>query len=103
MSVAVVNSGRVVYAKGFGTTSLTAERRPTPDTQYRIASVSKPFTAVGLFQLVPDGKGRLDPPAREDCGELSALNGAPTVRHLLMHRSGMRQTTDAEDPRPTRG
>jgi len=52
MSLAVVKDGRIVYAKGFGTTSLTAERRPSGDTQYRIASVSKPLTATGVFQLV---------------------------------------------------
>jgi D-alanyl-D-alanine carboxypeptidase len=97
MSVAVVEDGRVVYAKGFGTMSLTTDIRPTADTQYRIASVSKPFTAVGVFQLVQDGRVKLDAPAREYCPELSALDGAPTVRHFLMHRSGMRHTTDTED------
>jgi D-alanyl-D-alanine carboxypeptidase len=97
MSIALVENGRVVYAKGFGTTSLATEIRPTADTQYRLASVSKPFTAVGVFQLVQDGKVKLDTPAREYCTELSALNGAPTVRHFLLHRSGMRHSTDAED------
>lgn len=97
MSVAVVEDGRVVYARGFGTISLTTEIRPTADTQYRLASVSKPFTAVGVFQLVQDGTVKLDAPAREYCPELSALNDAPTVRHFLMHRSGMRHSTDAED------
>jgi CubicO group peptidase (beta-lactamase class C family) len=97
MSVAIVQNGRVIYAKGFGTTSLRAEIRPDGDTQYRLASVSKPFTAVGVFQLVRDGSVKLDAPAREYCPELSALDAAPTVRHFLMHRSGMRHSTDAED------
>jgi CubicO group peptidase (beta-lactamase class C family) len=97
MSVAVVKDGRIVYAKGFGTTSLATEIRPTADTQYRIASVSKPFTAVGVFQLVQDGRVKLDAPAREYCPELSALDGAPTIRHFLMHRSGMRHSKDTED------
>ena len=97
MSVAVVEDGRGVYAKGFGTTSLSTEVRPTADTQYRLASVSKPFTAVGVFQLVQDGRVRLDAPAAEYCPELSALDRVPTVRHFLMHRSGMRHSTDAED------
>jgi CubicO group peptidase (beta-lactamase class C family) len=97
LSLAIVENGRTVYAKGFGTTSLDAERRPTPDTQYRIASVSKPITAVGVLQLVENGKVQLDRPARDYCPELAALDGAPTVRHFLMHRSGMRHTTDAED------
>src|SRR5262245_60817299 len=52
MSIAIVENGRVVYAKGFGTTSLSEVKRPSADTQYRLASVSKPITAVGVFQLV---------------------------------------------------
>jgi CubicO group peptidase (beta-lactamase class C family) len=97
MSLAIAENGRTVYAKGFGSTSLDADRRPSPETQYRIASVSKPITAVGVFQLVQDGKVQLDRPARDYCPELAALSGAPTVRHFLMHRSGMRHTTDSED------
>jgi len=97
VSIAIVDDGHVVYAKGFGTISLTADRRPSPDTQYRLASVSKPLTATGVFQLVQDRKVKLDEPARQYCPELSALDGAPTVRHLLRHRSGMRHTTDRED------
>jgi CubicO group peptidase (beta-lactamase class C family) len=97
MSVAIVENGRIVYAKGFGTISLTADRRPTADTQYRLASVSKPLTATGVFQLVQDGSVRLDEPARRYCPELAALDGVPTVRHFLLHRSGMRHTTDRED------
>ena len=100
MSVAIVEDGRIVYARGFGTTSLATEIRPTADTQYRLASVSKPFTAVGVFQLVQAGRIELDAPARDYCPELAPLSGpdgAPTVRHFLMHRSGMRHSTDAED------
>jgi CubicO group peptidase (beta-lactamase class C family) len=97
MSAAVVQDGRVVYAKGFGTISLSVDRRPSADTQYRLASVSKPLTATGVFQLVQDGKVRLDDPARQYCPELTALNGVPTIRHFLLHRSGMRHTTDRED------
>jgi CubicO group peptidase (beta-lactamase class C family) len=97
MSIALVENGRVVYAKGFGTTSLSEVRRPSADTQYRLASVSKPITAVGVFQLVRAGTVRLDAPAREYCPELARLNGAATVRQFLMHRTGMRHTTDSED------
>jgi CubicO group peptidase (beta-lactamase class C family) len=99
LSLTVVEDGRVVYAKGFGTTSVTRRIEPTADTQYRLASVSKPFTAVGIFQLVQDGQVALDAPVRDYCPELSPLPGAPTVRHLLMHRSGLRHSTDAEDTR----
>ena len=101
ISVAIVEDGHLVYAKGFGTISLTADRRPSADTQYRVASVSKPLTATGVFQLVQDGTVKLDEPARQYCPELVALDRVPTVRQFLMHRSGMRHTTDREDVRIT--
>ncbi len=97
ISIAIVEEGHIVDAKGFGTISLTSDRPPTADTQYRVASVSKPLTATGVFQLVQDGKVKLDEPARRYCPELTALDEAPTVRQFLMHRSGMRHTTDRED------
>jgi CubicO group peptidase (beta-lactamase class C family) len=97
VSLAITADGRTLYAKGLGTTSLSEQKTPTKDTQYRLASVSKPFTAVAVFELVQDGKVKLDDPARAYCPELSMLDGMPTVRHFLMHRSGMRHTTNAED------
>lgn len=97
MSLAVALNGRVIYSKGFGTTSLTKPSPPTADTQYRLASVTKTFTAVAIFLLVQQDKVKLDEPASKYCKELSMLNGSPTVRHFLLHQSGMRHTSDAED------
>jgi CubicO group peptidase (beta-lactamase class C family) len=97
LSVAVVVDGRVVYAKGFGTISLTAPQPATADTQYRLASVTKAITAVAVLKLVEQGRGDLDRAAKDYCPALSPLNGSPTVRHFLLHQSGMRHTSDAED------
>ncbi|MEX2152138.1 MAG: serine hydrolase domain-containing protein [Gemmatimonadaceae bacterium] len=97
LSVAVLSGGRVIYAKGFGTISLSETRPPNPDTQYRLASLSKPITATAVFALVDQGKIDLDKPARDYCAALTPLDGAPTVRHFLMHQSGMRHTNDDED------
>jgi CubicO group peptidase (beta-lactamase class C family) len=97
LSVAVVVDGRVVYAKGFGTISLTTQKAAGADTQFRLASVTKPVTAVAVFKLVEQGRVELDRPARDYCPALSPLDGSPTVRHFLLHQSGMRHTSDAED------
>jgi serine beta-lactamase-like protein LACTB, mitochondrial len=97
LSIAMVDGGRLRFARGFGTISITSTIPPTPDTQYRLASVSKPFTAAAIFRLVEDGKLELDQPARQYCPELAPLDGTPTVRHFLTHQSGMRHTTDSED------
>ena len=97
MSIAIAIGGRIAYAKGVGTTSLATPTPPTADTQYRVASVSKPITAVAIFKLVEERSVDLDRAARDYCPALAPLNGAPTVRHFLLHQSGMRHTTDEED------
>ena len=97
VSVAISIDGKTVYAKGFGTTFASEIKPPTADTQYRLASVSKPITAVAVLKLVEQGRVDLDRPARDYCAALGPLNGAPTVRHFLLHQSGMRHTSDDED------
>jgi CubicO group peptidase (beta-lactamase class C family) len=97
ISVAIAIDGKTVYAKGVGTISLTSTVPPTAETQYRTASVSKPITATAVFKLVARGAIDLDTPAAEYCPVLLSLNGAPTVRHFLLHQSGMRHTNDDED------
>jgi len=101
VSVAVVIDGKTVYAKGMGTTTPPATAPPTADTQYRTASVSKPITAAAVFKLVEQAKVDLDRPAKDYCPTLSALDAAPTVRHFLLHQSGMRHTIDDEDEKIT--
>jgi CubicO group peptidase (beta-lactamase class C family) len=66
-------------------------------TQYRLASVSKSITAVAILKLVEQGRVNFDRPARDYCTALAPLNGTPTVRHFLLHQSGMRHTSDDED------
>jgi len=92
-----VVDGRVAYAKGFGTISLTTPKPVTADTQYRLASVSKPITAVAVLELVEQGRVDLDRAAKDYCPALSPLDGSPTVRQFLLHQCGMRHTSDAED------
>jgi CubicO group peptidase (beta-lactamase class C family) len=67
------------------------ERRvaATPETDYRLASVSKQFTAMAVMLLVKDGKVRYDQPVRDFLPELPAAARAVTVRHLLNHTSGL--------------
>jgi CubicO group peptidase (beta-lactamase class C family) len=97
LSVAVVVDNRVAYAKGVGTISLGTPKPALADTQYRLASVTKAITAVGVLKLVEQGRVDLDRPAKNYCPALSPLDGAPTVREFLLHQSGMRHTSDPED------
>jgi CubicO group peptidase (beta-lactamase class C family) len=67
------------------------ERRvtATPETDYRLASLTKQFTAMAILLLARDGKLRLDQPAREVLAELPPAARDVTLRHLLNHTSGV--------------
>ncbi len=59
-ALAVAYHGRLVYARGFGLADLEARAAVEPLARFRIASVSKPFTATAVMQLVQQGKLHLD-------------------------------------------
>src|SRR5262245_51724250 len=62
-SVALVVDGDVVYAKGFGVRDVASGAPVDPDTIFRIASMTKSFTALAILKLRDDGKLGLDEPA----------------------------------------
>ena len=91
----VVADGQLVYAKGLGVQDTTANRPVTPDTLFRIASMSKAFTALSILKLRDAGKLSLDAPAETYVPEMKGWT-YPTkdsrrirVRDLLNHATGM--------------
>ena len=88
-SVVVISDGRVAVRRAYGMADLERRVAATPETDYRLASVSKQFTAMAVMLLVKDGKVRYDQAVRELLPELPAAARAATVRHLLNHTSGL--------------
>jgi N-acyl-D-amino-acid deacylase len=98
VSVAVGRHGKVVFARGYGYADLATKEVVQTDSLFRIASLSKPITAVAILQLVEQGKLQLDHRIFDllqlDSPELSELNSFDkrwrdiTIRHLLEHRGG---------------
>ncbi len=93
-SVVVIADGRVVVRRAYGMANLEQHGAATPETDYRLASVSKQFTAMAVMLLVQDRKLRYDQPVRDFLPELPAAAQPVTVRHLLNHTSGL---VDYED------
>jgi CubicO group peptidase (beta-lactamase class C family) len=60
LSVAIVRSGRVVKAQGYGLASVELNAPATADTVYPLASITKPFTAAAVLLLAQEGKLGLD-------------------------------------------
>jgi CubicO group peptidase (beta-lactamase class C family) len=90
----IVADGRLVHVRGFGVQELDARRPVTPDTLFRIASMTKAFTALTVLKLRDDGRLRLDAPAEEYVPELrgwqypTADSPRIRVRDLLNHVAG---------------
>lgn len=96
-SAAFTIGPKLVFARGYGWAHRAAEQAALPTSLYRIASVSKPLTAVGVLQLVEQGRLELDQPVfdllgvephREEGVEPDPRLGAVTVRHCLNHSGG---------------
>ena len=87
VSVAVVENGKLAYAKAFGKADIEKNRDADPDTRYAIGSVSKQFTAVALLMLQEQGKLSLDDKVGKYFPEMSRANET-TVRQLLSHTAG---------------
>lgn len=102
-AVAVAKDGRLVFARGYGWANVEAQKPVEPRSLFRLASVSKPFTAVTILKLVEQGKLKLD--ARV-CTVLDLEPNGPkaderwreiTIRQMLHHTGGWDRDT-AFDP-----
>jgi CubicO group peptidase (beta-lactamase class C family) len=90
-SVAIVKDQKIIWSKGFGYANKQKKKLATPDTVYRVASVSKPVIATGLLQWVDKGKLTLDDPVNnllKDIKIRTTFKEQPTVRNIISHTSG---------------
>ena len=98
LSLLVVKNGAIVKQAGYGYGDVAKKVPATPDTVYKIASVSKAVLATGVLTLVQDGKLALDDPVGKYLDAAPASWSSITVRHLLSHTSGLVREGPAFDP-----
>ena len=96
-SIAVAKDGHLVYARGFGYGDLEKKQPVHPNSLFRIASISKPFTAVAILQLVEQNKLKLETPVFEllphkphlaEGTKVDPRLSQITIAHLLRHQGG---------------
>jgi len=88
-SLLVIRDGVPLVRRGYGFADLEHRVAATAETDYRLASVSKQFTATAILLLAQDGKLSLDDRARRWLPSLPATADAITVRQLLSHQGGL--------------
>ncbi len=101
-SLLVLKDGKPVLRRAYGDADLEAGVAATPATDYRLASVSKQFTAAAILLLAEDGKLKLDDPIRRWLPSLPASDQGITIHHLLSHSSGLIDYEDLIPPGTTR-
>ena len=102
LAVGVVRKGRLELFHGHGVADIASNTPITEDTIFRIASITKTFTAIAVMQLWEQGLVDLDAAAND---YLRAYRLVPadagwrpaTVRHLLTHTAGLPETTHPWD------
>lgn len=88
-SLLVLKDGKAVVRRGYGRSDLERRVEAGPATNYRLASVTKQFTAAAVLLLAQDGKLAVGDPVRKWLPELPKAANAITVRNLLDHTGGL--------------
>ncbi len=94
-SVAVAKDGKIIYVKTIGFADVENKIRADERTKYRIGSISKTFTAVLILKAWEEQKLNLDQPIDKWFTRFPNGNKI-TIRHLLYHRSGIGNFTNAK-------
>jgi CubicO group peptidase (beta-lactamase class C family)/D-alanyl-D-alanine dipeptidase len=92
LSIAIVDDQQIVWAQGFGMADPKAKTPATAETVYRIGSVSKLFTDIGIMQLVEKDQINLDAPITAYLPDFQPKNPFGTditLRQMMSHRSGL--------------
>ncbi|MEP7325555.1 MAG: serine hydrolase domain-containing protein [Gemmatimonadota bacterium] len=95
-SITVIRNGRVIWSEGFGYADVENQVRVTPQTRFRVGSVSKPLTSIALGLLYEEGKIDLDAPVQRYVPGFPAKRWPITVRQVAGHLAGIRHYNDGE-------
>jgi CubicO group peptidase (beta-lactamase class C family) len=90
LSIAVAEDGKIIWSEGIGYADLDAKKPVTPQTLFRIGSVSKSVTAAGLMLLVEKGKVDLDADIHRYVPDFADKGHPITTRQLAGHLAGVR-------------
>lgn len=100
-TVLVARDGKPILNRGFGYAVKEWELEATPDTKFRLGSVTKQFTAMAILMLEEQGKLTTADPIRKHIPEAPESWQGVTIHHLLTHTSGIPSFTSLPDYKKT--
>jgi CubicO group peptidase (beta-lactamase class C family) len=98
VALLVVRDGRVVKAAGYGFADIERKIPATPETVFKIGSISKQLIATGIMLLVQDGRLAADDPVTKYFPDAPPSWAPMRVRHLLSHTAGLVRESPTFDP-----
>jgi len=90
LAAAVLRDGELIWEKAVGAADVERGVDATPDTQYRVGSITKTFTAAAIMQLRDAGKLDLEDTLDK---HVEGAAYSPSIRRLLSHASGLQRET----------
>ncbi|TRZ78308.1 MAG: class A beta-lactamase-related serine hydrolase [Chitinophagaceae bacterium] len=100
-SVLVFKDDKIVFQKGYGVRTVQTQEAITPNTNFRMASVTKQFTAMSILLLAQRGRLKLEDPLSKYFGSFPSYGKGIKIKHLLNHTSGLRDYEDLMSPKQT--
>ncbi len=92
IAVLVARDGNILYEKGFGYADIQQKKPVTPETKFRIGSITKQFTAAAILRLQEEGKISVQDKLSKFLPDFPRA-GEVTIHHLLTHTSGIHSYT----------
>lgn len=92
-AILVSQDGKIIYEKGFGYADIGNKVKVTPDTKFRIGSITKQFTAASILKLQEEGKLSIHDKLSKYIPDFPRGNEV-TIEHLLTHTSGIHSYTN---------
>lgn len=89
-AVMVIDDGEIIMQKGYGLARVSDKTQVTADTNFRLASVTKQFTAMTILQLIERGQLSFETSLTDIFPDFPEYGQAITIRHMLQHSSGIK-------------
>jgi CubicO group peptidase (beta-lactamase class C family) len=97
-SVLVFKDDKIVFKKGYGVSNVSTQEKITQNTNFRLASVTKQFTAMSILLLVQKGRLKLEDPLKKYFPSFPVYGKDIKISHLLTHTSGLMDYEDLIPP-----